>query len=185
MNSQSASFEKADQSKAEAIFELMSACSADMVRQGFNHWAEYYSTIEAIEKRSKHYDTYVMYSPEGKATATVSLSTTPPPYYRMNNEKVNYCNAFTQVEKSKAIYVSGLGVHPDLQGSGLGKKLMAFVEEKARELGMESIRFDTRGEFTRVVEFYKKLGYTKLPQVMITEDSGENYFLFEKILKEI
>lgn len=50
-------------------------------------------------------------------------------------------------------------VEPDLQGNGLGTRLVALVEERARALGSDEIECDTAEGVTRLVAYYKRLGY--------------------------
>lgn len=56
-------------------------------------------------------------------------------------------------------YVINVGVHPDVTGIGLGRRLMETVEHAARTDGADSIALSTHLEMTRAVEFYTRLGY--------------------------
>lgn len=51
-------------------------------------------------------------------------------------------------------------VHPDRQGSGYGRLLMAEVERAARMLGLEALALRCRGQ-TGSDLFYKKCGYAE------------------------
>ncbi len=50
-----------------------------------------------------------------------------------------------------------MGVRDDQQGKGVGKKLMAYVEEKAKALGVKKIVLQAR---ENAVPFYLSIGYT-------------------------
>ena len=58
--------------------------------------------------------------------------------------------------------VASLGqfaVDPDLQGQGLGRRLIAFVEERAMATGAHEIALDTAEPATHLVDWYGRLGY--------------------------
>ena len=50
-----------------------------------------------------------------------------------------------------------MGVRDDQQGKGVGKKLMQYLEEKAKEKGAEKIVLQAR---ENAVPFYLSIGYT-------------------------
>jgi GNAT superfamily N-acetyltransferase len=52
-----------------------------------------------------------------------------------------------------------LAMRPDRQGGGLGRGLMAFAEEKARELGLPEIRLYTNEKMEENFAFYGDLGF--------------------------
>ena len=57
-------------------------------------------------------------------------------------------------------YVHQLYIRPRSQGLGLGHRLMACAEERARELGADRIWLGVMVENTRAVAWYKKMGFT-------------------------
>lgn len=56
-------------------------------------------------------------------------------------------------------WVDDLAVRDDIQGVGIGRKLMEAAEEWARNKKVDSIELTTRTINSSAVEFYKKLGY--------------------------
>jgi len=58
-------------------------------------------------------------------------------------------------------YLGLLSVNPDLQKSGLGRKLMAAAEEFAREMGSHHMDLTVVNLRTELPPFYRKLGYTE------------------------
>lgn len=50
-----------------------------------------------------------------------------------------------------------MGVHPDQQGKGLGKKVIAYLEKKALEHGRTTMILHAR---INAVKFYESCGYT-------------------------
>ena len=62
--------------------------------------------------------------------------------------------------------IRSMAVRTDLQGKGLGKKIIAYIEGKAAELKLKTIILDAR---ENAVKFYEGCGYAVL---------GKSYLLF-------
>lgn len=56
--------------------------------------------------------------------------------------------------------INYLAVKPELQGSGLGKSIMAFSEKTLIERGCPKINLFVRATNSKVIQFYKGLGFT-------------------------
>jgi ribosomal protein S18 acetylase RimI-like enzyme len=57
------------------------------------------------------------------------------------------------------LFVETVAVRPDRQGSGLGRRLMAFAEEAARGRGLHEIRLYTNEKMKENLPFYRSLGF--------------------------
>ncbi|MFI8827977.1 GNAT family N-acetyltransferase [Streptomyces sp. NPDC053431] len=57
------------------------------------------------------------------------------------------------------LYLDTVAVHPDAQGTGLGRTLMAWVEERARELGLPEVRLLTNAMMWENQKLYARYGY--------------------------
>lgn len=57
------------------------------------------------------------------------------------------------------LYLDNIAVHPDAQGSGLGRRLLAFVEEHARERGLPEVRLLTNAMMWENQKMYERYGY--------------------------
>ena len=57
------------------------------------------------------------------------------------------------------LFVETVAVRTGWQGKGLGHKLMAFVEEVARDRGLSEVRLYTNEKMTENLHFYRSLGY--------------------------
>lgn len=57
------------------------------------------------------------------------------------------------------LLVWNVAVHPDHQGRGPGRRLMAFAEEHAAGLGLRELRLFTNELMTENVALYGRLGY--------------------------
>jgi ribosomal protein S18 acetylase RimI-like enzyme len=57
------------------------------------------------------------------------------------------------------LLVENVAVRPDRQGRGLGRRLMAFAEFRARSLGLPALRLYTNEKMTSNIGLYESLGY--------------------------
>ncbi|MBW8484691.1 GNAT family N-acetyltransferase [Actinomadura parmotrematis] len=63
------------------------------------------------------------------------------------------------VPEDGALLVENVAVAPAAQGRGLGRRLLAFAEERARALGLPSLRLYTNALMTSNIALYERLGY--------------------------
>lgn len=59
------------------------------------------------------------------------------------------------------LLLENIAVHPALQGRGLGRRLMDFVEDRARADGLAEVRLYTNELMTENLAFYGRLGYVE------------------------
>ncbi|MFB7834212.1 GNAT family N-acetyltransferase [Streptomyces sp. NPDC056056] len=57
------------------------------------------------------------------------------------------------------LYLDNIAVHPDAQGTGLGRLLLGFVESRARELGLPEVRLLTNAMMWENQKLYERYGY--------------------------
>ena len=60
------------------------------------------------------------------------------------------------------LHLGKLAVEPALQGQGLGKRLVAFADIRARQLNLPRIELETRVELTENHRFYLALGFVEV-----------------------
>jgi GNAT superfamily N-acetyltransferase len=79
-----------------------------------------------------------------------------------------------------------LAVAPDRQGTGLGTACVRDAERKAAALGAHYLRIDALEHQPRVIEFYRRLGYTECGVAKVETGVPINpvagLVLFEKLL---
>jgi GNAT superfamily N-acetyltransferase len=68
---------------------------------------------------------------------------------------------FCKVEHPDCLYIGKLAVLPELQGRGIGKKLMQAAEAHALDLGLRRLRLDVRIELTGNHAAFSALGFVK------------------------
>ncbi len=59
----------------------------------------------------------------------------------------------------EALFIYSVAVSPEYQKQGLGRRLLAFTEEQAREKGYRRIRLYTNEHMVENIALYLKLGY--------------------------
>ncbi|WP_028891612.1 GNAT family N-acetyltransferase [Tenacibaculum sp. 47A_GOM-205m] len=62
-------------------------------------------------------------------------------------------------EEKKSLKLHRIYLHKKTQGKGIGKQLLAWLEEEAIKKQYELIWLDTMDEKPQAFEFYKKVGY--------------------------
>lgn len=62
-------------------------------------------------------------------------------------------------EKPEALLIWSIAVRPDRQGTGLGRRLLAFAEEEARRLGYAKMTLYTNALRHSTIAYYARFGY--------------------------
>ena len=52
-----------------------------------------------------------------------------------------------------------MGVEPEFQKQGIGKKLIEYIEQYAKENNFVQVALDTSEEAAHLIDWYEKLGY--------------------------
>ncbi|GHA89470.1 GNAT family N-acetyltransferase [Streptomyces chryseus] len=60
------------------------------------------------------------------------------------------------------LWVDSVAVHPDAQGTGTGRRLLAFVETHARSLGLPEVRLLTNAKMWENQKMYARYGYEQV-----------------------
>jgi len=63
--------------------------------------------------------------------------------------------------KDDALYIGKLAVRPDLQGAGVGRKLVEAAREEARRRGLAVLELQTRIELTENHAMFAHMGFVK------------------------
>ncbi|MEV6026487.1 GNAT family N-acetyltransferase [Streptomyces sp. NPDC052036] len=57
------------------------------------------------------------------------------------------------------LFLDSIAVHPDARGKGVGRRLLAFVDARARALGLPEVRLYTNAKMWENQEIYPRHGY--------------------------
>ena len=63
------------------------------------------------------------------------------------------------MQRDDHLWIENVAVAPTAQGRGIGRRLLAFAEQKATGAGCFEIRLLTNGAFQANVQLYQRLGY--------------------------
>jgi GNAT superfamily N-acetyltransferase len=110
---------------------------------------KFVATYQSVENTKKHLekgDCYLAFK-DGKMIGTIfyykHMWRDAPPFYK--KETVGLFGKFA--------------VEPALQGTGIGSRMLNFVEDCARKDGKKELALDTSEKALHLVEYYKKKGY--------------------------
>lgn len=65
------------------------------------------------------------------------------------------------IPEAEMMLLDNVAVHPEAQGRGYGRRLIAFAEDEARARGFRSIRLYTNALMDENQSLYKRLGYAE------------------------
>jgi ribosomal protein S18 acetylase RimI-like enzyme len=66
---------------------------------------------------------------------------------------------FSTFRAQPLINIHDIAVHPDFRGQGVGRELLAAVEEHARQQGCCKVTLEVRSDNHRAMAAYRKAGY--------------------------
>jgi ribosomal protein S18 acetylase RimI-like enzyme len=62
-------------------------------------------------------------------------------------------------ERDDHLFLDSIAVHPDAHGTGVGRRLLGFVEARARALGLPEVRLYTNAMMWENQKIYPRFGY--------------------------
>ena len=77
------------------------------------------------------------------------------------------------------VLIENVAVAPQAQGRGYGSTLLAFAEQRARELDLQQTRLYTNAAMTENLAFYRSLGYVEVDRR--TEDGFARVFFHKDL----
>ena len=72
------------------------------------------------------------------------------------------------IDQDGGLLLDNVAVHPDHQGRGLGRRLVAFAEDEARRLGYGALDLYTHESMTENIALYGALGYQETDRRVIS-----------------
>lgn len=105
------------------------------------------------------------------------LDENPPPGY----EKGHWAGTFSDQD---LFYIHTFAVHPETQGQGYGKKMLAAIIDYSRACGKAGLRLDVMKGYHRAEGLYQRMGFQFVDEVeLFYEDVGWKAFhLYEYLL---
>lgn len=100
------------------------------------------------------------------------------------NESYRLVNWSREVPDEKVLIIHVLAVSPKHAGKGLGTKMMQYILDYAKEIGMQAVRMDVISNNSSAEHLYQKIGFQFVQtQRLYYEVTGEKDFnLYEYYL---
>lgn len=134
---------------AEDVLALAQACAEHLQDRGIDQWDAMYPDRTTIDSDIRSRATFVALS-DFRVVAAIVVDESQDP---------GYAYVAWQFTTGSIAVVHRLMVHPELEGVGMGRKLMEFAEKHARSLGYTAIRLDAFTKNQRALCLYDRLGY--------------------------
>ena len=125
---------------------------------------------------------------EGKRTNEEELTETilnPKNTILKYTENDQIIGSVLLVEKKHQLYLGMLTVSPELQNSGIGKKMLAEAENHAKALGLSSIIMTVITVREELIAWYKRHGYVDTGEREAFPESGIHVTISETPLEFI
>ena len=154
------------------IMKMINNCANDLISKNIFQWNEKYPSrnifLSDIEKKNL----FILKNNSG-IIGCIALS---------HEKDIEYTDVKWLTKDYKNLYLHRLAVDPKFQKKGIGKLLMDFAEDFARDNKFKSVRLDTFSKNERNNRFYRSRKYTKLDDVYFPNQSEFPFHCYEKIL---
>ena len=154
------------------IMKMIHDCANDLIGKNIFQWNEKYPSRDIFLSDIEKKNLFILKNNSG-IIGCIALS---------HEKDIEYNNVKWLTKDDKNLYVHRLAVDPKFQKKGIGKLLMDFAEDYARNNKFISVRLDTFSKNERNNRFYKSRKYTKLDDVYFPNQSEFPFHCYEKIL---
>ena len=96
----------------------------------------------------------------------------------IGNLRIIWDEKLEGLSEEKQVKLHRIYLHQKTQGNGIGKKILAWLEERVIQKGYKTIWLDAMDEQPQAFQFYKKLGYKYHSHTFLEYD-----LLFDKVRK--
>ncbi len=160
--------ERAKDSEAGEVYELIDRCREAMKGTGSEQWPDFYPDLDVVRGDIQRGALWI-YREGGAAVAAMTIDDIQPEPYAGIKWKFDW----------PYLCVHRLAVDPAKQNEGLAGRMMAFAEKKAMREGFAAIRLDTYGRNKAAKRFYESIGYRKRGTIRLPKKPGK-YNCYEK-----
>ena len=137
--------ELAEINDLEDIMKMIHNCANDLISKNIFQWNEKYPSrdifLADIEKKN-----LFIFKNDSGLIGCVALS---------YDKDIEYNDIKWLTKDDENLYVHRLAVEPKFQKQGIGRLLMDFAEDYARDKKLKSVRLDTFSKNERNNRFYK------------------------------
>ena len=154
------------------IMKMIHDCANDLIGKNIFQWNEKYPSKDIFLSDIEKKNLFILKNNSG-IIGCIALS---------HEKDIEYTDVKWLTKDDKNLYLHRLAVDPKFQKKGIGKLLMDFAEDYARNNKFISVRLDTFSKNERNNKFYKSRKYTKLDDVYFPNQSEFPFHCYEKIL---
>ena len=154
------------------IMKMIHDCANDLIGKNIFQWNEKYPSRDIFLSDIEKKNLFILKNNSG-IIGCIALS---------HEKDIEYTDVKWLTKDDKNLYLHRLAVDPKFQKKGIGKLLMDFAEDFARDNKFKSVRLDTFSKNERNNRFYKSRKYTKLDDVYFPNQSEFPFHCYEKIL---
>jgi len=154
------------------IMKMIHDCANDLISKNIFQWNEKYPSRDIFLSDIEKKNLFILKNNSG-IIGCIALS---------REKDIEYTDVKWLTKDDKNLYLHRLAVDPKFQKKGIGKLLMDFAEDYARNNKFISVRLDTFSKNERNNRFYKSRKYTKLDDVYFPNQSEFPFHCYEKIL---
>lgn len=149
------------------ITALLHRSYKPLAEKGMQYLASHQSCEKTLERLNEG-ESY-LYLLDDEIVGTITLRP-----HQTNNS----CDWYNK----KNIYSFGqFAINPELQGHGLGTKLMDFIESRALELKVDEIALDTSEHAEQLIKMYTKRGYRFVAHVQWSVTNYRSVVMSKKL----
>jgi len=164
--------ELAEINEINNIMKMIHNCANDLISKNIFQWNEKYPSRDIFLSDIEKKNLFIIKNNSG-IIGCIALS---------HEKDIEYTDVKWLTKDDKNLYLHRLAVDPKFQKKGIGKLLMDFAEDYARNNKFISVRLDTFSMNERNNRFYKSRKYTKLDDVYFPNQSEFPFHCYEKIL---
>lgn len=155
------------------IMNLIAKCVQVMQAGGSDQWNESYPNREVILEDIRQGTLFVC-TDHGVIAGIIVLD---------DHQSEQYQQVDWVETQGPNLIMHRLAVHPEIQGKGIARRLIAFAEEFARSGGFRSIRLDTYAKNGRALKLYQSMGYSQRGELRSPNHTAA-FPVFEKVLAD-
>ncbi|HSH50432.1 MAG TPA: GNAT family N-acetyltransferase [Bacteroidales bacterium] len=138
------------------IMYLLRQCIEDFNENNIYQWNVSYPDTFRLIQEIENGSLYLMIN-KGVPVATITFD-------EKQHEVFN--DVVWKNNKGKFIVIHRIAVFPTWQRKGIGQKLIEFVERFAQENNYKSVRLDVTSANEKLIELYKKLGFSQTGDIL-------------------
>jgi len=135
----------------DGVLSIFKIANQHLQKQGIHQWDDHYPSRELLIADAEKECLFGI-ALDGRWVAAMVIDDVQEEPW----ERVDW-----SYHAGRVLCIHRVVVNPEIQGTGLGKKLVRFAEEYARTHGYAAIRLDAYNGNPSALAFYERLGYEK------------------------